>query len=51
MWLRQKLKDFCAAGLNTLVKRRDKCININILISHALHFMSICDLFTDSSSY
>jgi hypothetical protein len=27
-WLRQQAQDFCAAGLNSLVKRRDKCINV-----------------------
>jgi hypothetical protein len=27
-WLRQRLKDFCAAGFDKLVKRRDKCISV-----------------------
>jgi hypothetical protein len=27
-WLRQQSKDFYAAGLDTLVKRWDKCINV-----------------------
>jgi hypothetical protein len=27
-WLRQQSKDFCAAGFDALVKRRDKCINV-----------------------
>jgi hypothetical protein len=27
-WLRQQSKDFYAAGFDTLVKRRDKCINV-----------------------
>jgi hypothetical protein len=26
--LRQQSKDFCAAGFDALVKRRDKCINV-----------------------
>jgi hypothetical protein len=26
-WLRQQSKDFYAAGFDTMVKRRDKCIN------------------------
>jgi hypothetical protein len=28
-WLRQQSKDFYAAGFNALVKRWDKCINVN----------------------
>jgi hypothetical protein len=27
-WLRQKPKDFYASGLDALVKRWDKCINV-----------------------
>jgi hypothetical protein len=27
-WLRQQSKDFYAAGFDSLVKRRDKCINV-----------------------
>jgi hypothetical protein len=27
-WLRQKSKDFCAAGFHALVKRWDKCTNV-----------------------
>jgi hypothetical protein len=27
-WLRQLLKDFCAAGFDAVVKRWDKCINV-----------------------
>jgi hypothetical protein len=27
-WLRQRLKDFCAAGFDALVKQWDKCINV-----------------------
>jgi hypothetical protein len=29
MWLRQQPKDFYAAGIGTLIKRWDKCINVN----------------------
>jgi hypothetical protein len=57
--LRQQSKDFYAAGFDGLVKQWDKCINVgggyvekyiffHIRISHILHFISICDLFTDS---
>jgi hypothetical protein len=28
-WLRQKSKDFYAAGFDALVKRWDKCINVD----------------------
>jgi hypothetical protein len=28
MLLRQQSKDFCAAGLDALLKRWDKCINV-----------------------
>jgi hypothetical protein len=28
-WLRQKSKDFCAAGFDALVKRWDKCISVD----------------------
>jgi hypothetical protein len=27
-WLKQQSKDFYAAGFDTVVKRRDKCINV-----------------------
>jgi head-tail adaptor len=30
MWLRQQPKDFYAAGIGTLIKRWDKCINVNV---------------------
>jgi hypothetical protein len=57
--LRQQSKVFCAAGFDALVKGWDKCINggggyveremfFQVRISHVLHFISICDLFTDS---
>jgi hypothetical protein len=29
MWLRQQPKDFYAAGIETLIKRWDKCIYVN----------------------
>jgi hypothetical protein len=29
MWQRQQPKDFYAAGIGTLIKRWDKCINVN----------------------
>jgi hypothetical protein len=29
MWLRQQPKDFYAADIGTLIKRWDKCINVN----------------------
>jgi hypothetical protein len=60
-WLRQQSKDFYAAGFDTLVKRRDNsikcwwriCQEINVFSSFECHkflaFVSICDLFTDSS--
>jgi hypothetical protein len=28
-WLKQHSKDFCAAGFDALVKRWDKCINVD----------------------
>jgi hypothetical protein len=28
-WLRQQSNDFCAAGLDALVKRWDKCDNVD----------------------
>jgi hypothetical protein len=28
-WLRQESKDFCAAGFDALVKRWDKCFNVD----------------------
>jgi hypothetical protein len=28
-WLRQQSKDLCAAGFDELVKRWDKCINVD----------------------
>jgi hypothetical protein len=59
-WLRQQSKDFYAAGFETLVKRRDKCINVGggYVKKHVFSrfeyqmscFISICDLFTDSPS-
>jgi hypothetical protein len=49
-------KGFNAAGFDALVKRWDKCINagggyvekcvVQVLISHVLRFILICDLFT-----
>jgi hypothetical protein len=62
-WLRQQSKDFYAAGFDALVKRWDKRINVGggyvekknifpqVRISHVIRFISICDVFTDSSSY
>jgi hypothetical protein len=62
-WLRQHSKDFYAAGFDALVKRWDKFISMlvedmsrnksfsHVPISHVLRFISICVLFTDSSSY
>jgi hypothetical protein len=62
-WLRKQSKDFYAAGFDALVKQWDECISvgggyvkkqfffIQVRISHVLHFVSICDLFTDSPSY
>jgi hypothetical protein len=61
-WLRQQSKHFHAAGFDALVKRWDKSINVgggcvekyiffpgsNIT---CYTFLSISDLFTDSSSY
>jgi head-tail adaptor len=29
MWLRQQPKDFYAAGIGTLIKWWDRCINVN----------------------
>jgi hypothetical protein len=61
-WLKQQSKDLYAAGFDALVKRWDKCISVGdgdmsrskyffqVLISHVLRFMSICDLYTDSPS-
>jgi hypothetical protein len=61
-WMRQQSKDFYAAGFDALVKRWEKCMNVGggyvekymfssqVRISHVLRFISICDLFTDSSS-
>jgi hypothetical protein len=61
--LRQQSKYLCAAGFGALVKGWDKCINVGggyvekyvfffqVRISHDLPFITICDLFTDSSSY
>jgi hypothetical protein len=60
-WLRQQSKDFSVAGFDALVKRWNKCINVDgvmlrnkcflqVLISHVLRFIAICDLFTDSLS-
>ncbi|GBL79046.1 hypothetical protein AVEN_48994-1 [Araneus ventricosus] len=28
LWMRQQFKEFYAAGIGALIKRRDKCINI-----------------------
>jgi hypothetical protein len=63
-WLRQQSKYFYAAGFDALIKRWDKCVNVGAIyvekqmlfppqvrISYVLHFISICDLFTDSSSH
>jgi hypothetical protein len=60
-WLRQQSKDFYAAGFDTLVEMEPVyqswriCREINIFlqvqISHVLHFISICDLFSGSPSY
>jgi hypothetical protein len=56
-------RDFYAAGFDAQVKRWDKCINVggryveklvvvffHVRILYVLGFISICDLFTDSSS-
>lgn len=62
MWLRQQSKDFCAVGFIAMVKGWDKNINVgggmlrNRCFSRfkyhsVLCFISICDLFTDSTSY
>jgi hypothetical protein len=60
--LRQQSKDFYAAGFDALVMRwdsvsklvedmsRNKCF-FQVRMSHVLRFISICDLFTNSSSY
>jgi hypothetical protein len=55
-----RVKDFYAAGFDALVKRcvsmfvvdmsRNKC-SIQVRISNVLCFISICDPFTDSTSY
>jgi hypothetical protein len=61
-WLRQQSKDFRSSGFDALVMRWDKGISVGgdmsrnkcfsqVRISHVLRFISICDLFTDSSSY
>jgi hypothetical protein len=60
-WLRQQPNDFRAAGLDALVKRWGKCINVggryaekcffHVRISHVLRSISIFDLFTCSPSY
>jgi hypothetical protein len=55
-WLRQQSKDFYAGDIDALVKRRNKYMNVGggslqVRISHVLRFISICDLFTDSSLY
>jgi hypothetical protein len=59
-WLRLQSKDFYAAGFDALAEQWDKCINVgggyvekclfHVQISHVLLFISICDLFADSSS-
>jgi hypothetical protein len=62
MWLRQQPIDFYAAGIGTLIKRWDKCINVNgdyvknkngfqVNISLSIFFIAFCDLFTDFPSY
>jgi hypothetical protein len=63
-WLRQHPKGLYIAGFDALVKRGDKSVNVgggyvcremfpppHVRISHVLHFISFCDLFTDSPSY
>jgi hypothetical protein len=61
-WLRRESEDLYAAGFYALVKRWNKFINVGkgyvekqlffqVTISYVLRFISICDLFTDSSSY
>jgi hypothetical protein len=55
----QQPKDFCAAGFDALIKCWEKCIGVGggyvkkyqVQISHDLHFILICDLFTDSPLY
>jgi hypothetical protein len=59
-WLRQQSKCFYGAVFDALVKRWDKYINVGggyvekyffqVRMSDVLRFISICDLFTDSSS-
>jgi hypothetical protein len=55
--LSQQPKDFCVAGFEALVKRCDKFIYVcggmprNKMPFPSYTFLSICDLFTDSSSY
>jgi hypothetical protein len=63
-WLGQQSKDFYATGFDALVKEWDTCIYVgggylekqmffpgsNIILVHVLHFISICDLFTNSPS-
>jgi hypothetical protein len=58
-WLRQQSKDFCAAGFDAMGQvyrcwwtiSREINFFIQFRISYILRFISICDLFTDSSSY
>jgi hypothetical protein len=60
-WLREQSKYFYAVGFSALVKRWDRCINVdesyveNEVFSTALNitcftFILICDLFADTSS-
>jgi hypothetical protein len=59
--LKQQSKDLCAVNFDALLKRWDKCINVDggyvkkymfspVRISHFLRLMPICDPFTDSLS-
>jgi hypothetical protein len=62
-WLRRQPVDFCATDFDAPVKRlasvsilvedmsRNNFFFFQIRISHVLHFMFICDLFTDFPSY
>jgi hypothetical protein len=59
-WRRKWSKHFYAAGFDALVKRWQKCINVDagcgekknvqFRISYILHFISTCHMFTDSPS-
>jgi hypothetical protein len=61
-WLRQQSKDLYVVGFDALVKTWENGINFGegyikkyyfcqVGISHVLRFMSVCNLFTDSSPY